>query len=154
MFKFYHYIESSDELKKLSIHICTIWNAISLYETFNSLKLLGPIFISHYVNTMVMLSMCIIKYITKFLWSIKPYFNEKMMWVQNLFTKTNNTKENCVILPHLKICLTSQRLWLYYDTDIHCYKLNWGQNVLQIKNNPVYVLITNISEVFFVSNNA
>lgn len=63
MFKFYRYIESSDELKKLSIYICTIWNAISLYETFNSLKLLGPIFISHYVNTMVMLSMCIIKYI-------------------------------------------------------------------------------------------
>lgn len=43
MFKFYHYIESSDELKKLSIQICTIWNAISLYETFLSLRLLGPI---------------------------------------------------------------------------------------------------------------
>lgn len=43
MFKFYRYIESSDELKKLSIYICTIWNAISLYETFLSLRLLGPI---------------------------------------------------------------------------------------------------------------
>lgn len=43
MFKFYRYIESSDELKKLSIYICTIWNAISLYETFLSLRLIGPI---------------------------------------------------------------------------------------------------------------